>query len=189
MIHKFDRELRHDGYYMGLAEQVKTGANCLGSKIGAVIVLDNRVLSTGYNGTPDGFKKCLEYGCVRCKDSSLEKEGKIDEMSDPTHIGGAALDRCVCVHAEQNAFLAAARFGVSINKATLYTTLSPCFNCLKEAIQVGINRIVFGNLYEWKLNDELKEQYKNLHEHLSAGDRNNFMKFEGEQKEIVGVTS
>lgn len=174
------RILRHDSYYMGLAEQVKTGANCLGSKIGAVIVLENRVLSTGYNGTPSGFTNCLDYGCVRCKDSSLEKEGRIDEMSDPRHIAGAALDRCICVHAEQNAFLTAARFGVSIEGGTLYTTLSPCFSCLKEAIQVGIDRIVYGKLYKWNLVDELKEQYKSLHEHLSGGDNNNFMEFNGE---------
>ena len=62
-------------------------------------------------------------------------------MSDPEHLPGRGLDRCICVHAEQNALLQAARFGVRIEGSTLYSTLSPCFGCLKEAIQAGVRRV------------------------------------------------
>jgi dCMP deaminase len=84
---------------------------------------------------------------------------KLDEtsyMSDPTHVAGAALDRCICVHAEQNAMLAAARYGIRIDGSTLYTTLNPCFGCLKEAIQAGINRIVYGAEYHAEYSEPVK---------------------------------
>jgi cytidine/deoxycytidylate deaminase-like protein len=63
-------------------------------------------------------------------------------MSDPHHRAGQALDRCICVYAEQNAFIMAARYGIHVDGATLYTTQSPCFSCLKEAIQAGVVRVV-----------------------------------------------
>lgn len=106
------KQVRRDEYYMRVAETVETGADCLGSNVGAVIVLENRIISTGYNGTPTGFGNCKQNGCVRCLDSWLFKQGRKDEMSDPTHVSGAALDRCICVHAEQNAIVTAARFGI-----------------------------------------------------------------------------
>ncbi len=168
-------EHRHDNYYMNLAKQVKTGADCFGSKIGAVIVLRDRVLSTGYNGTPNTFTNCEDFGCVRCYDSYLYKRDEFSKMSDPSHISGAALDKCICVHAEQNAILTAARHGVSIEGGTLYTTMSPCFNCLKESLQVGIVRIVYGEWYEMNLIPVLKDQYIKLCEHLCNGDATNFM--------------
>jgi dCMP deaminase len=119
------------------------GANCLGSRIGALVVRDDRVISTGYNGTPDGMTNCNEGGCLSCQDRVYEKQGRLDQMSDESHVAGFALDRCVCVHAEQNALLSAARFGIAVEGATVYTTLSPCFSCLKESIQAGIGRIVY----------------------------------------------
>lgn len=134
------KQVRRDEYYMRVAETVETGADCLGSNVGAVIVLENRIISTGYNGTPTGFGNCKQNGCVRCLDSWLFKQGREDEMSDPTHVS-VALDRCICVHAEQNAIVTAARFGIRVQDATLYTTQSPCFGCLKESLQAGISRI------------------------------------------------
>ena len=169
---------RHDRYYMKLAEAVRgdefendpnrDGANCWGSKVGSVIVLGggplgHRVVSTGYNGTPSGFKNCLDGGCVRCE---RRKE-------DPS-AGGIGLDRCVCVHAEQNALLSAARFGISVQGGTLYTTLSPCFGCLKESIQAGIERIVYLNVYNAKYEPEIQAQYDALVDRLRAGNRFNF---------------
>ena len=143
-----ERRDERDRYFMALARAVRGrdnvsggddeqpahaphhGANCYGSKIGAVLVLGDRVISTGYNGTPAGMLNCIDGGCLRCKDRYLEKLGETSKMSDPSHTAGAALDRCICVHAEQNALLAAARFGTRVEGATLYTTLSPCFGCL-----------------------------------------------------------
>jgi dCMP deaminase len=95
-------------------------------------------------------------------------------MSDPTHTAGQALDRCICVHAEQNAFITAARYGIHVEGASLYTTLNPCFNCLKEAIQAGVKRIVYKNWYPSKYSAPLIKQYAELVHHLTNGDETAF---------------
>ncbi len=120
-----------------LALAARTRADCLGRRVGAVIVREDRVLSTGYNGTPIGMPNCSEGGCHRC--------GQRD--TGPYPVGGA-YDLCVCVHAEQNAILAAARFGQSTLGATLTTTLRPCFGCCKEALQAGVTAVRY--LDEWQ---------------------------------------
>jgi dCMP deaminase len=172
------KQHRRDRYYMEVAVAVRGhvndadndqpedkrsyGANCYGSKIGAVLVLEDRIIGTGYNGTPAGFQNCMDDGCIRCKDRWLEKNDREDEMSNPAHVAGAALDRCICVHAEQNALLSAARFGIRVDSATLYTTLSPCFGCLKESVQAGVSRIVYQDEYDAKYAPDLQEQYERL---------------------------
>jgi dCMP deaminase len=173
---KVDRakELERDRFYMGLARAVREGADCLGSRVGAVLVRDNRVVSTGFNGTPAGFRNCTEGGCVRCADSALHAEGRGVEAADPEHTAGRGLDRCICVHAEQNAFLTAARFGTRVEGTTLYTTLSPCFGCLKEAVQAGVVRVVYDELYQATYGQALQQQYEALAAHLSQGDPTRF---------------
>lgn len=169
-----ERQIEKDRYYMQIAQAVCTGADCLGSQVGAVLVLENRIISTGYNGTPAGFTNCREGGCVRCRDSQLIREGKHDEVSDPGHMSGKALDRCICVHAEQNSLITAARFGIRVEGSTLYTTLSPCFGCLKEAVQAGVSRIVYAEQYAASYGPALIDLYKNLAMHLAGGDATNF---------------
>ena len=160
---------------MGLARAVREGADCLGSKVGAVLVRDNRVVSTGFNGTPSGFTNCMEGGCVRCGDSDLHAQGRGGEAADPEHTPGRGLDRCICVHAEQNALLTAARFGTRVEGTTLYTTLSPCFGCLKEAVQAGVVRIVFDEVYyQASYGNALQHQYDSLAAHLSQDDPTRF---------------
>ena len=107
-------------YFLLLALAARTRADCLGRRVGAVVVRDDRVISTGYNGTPIGMPNCSEDGCHRCANR--------DTDAYPAGRG----------HAEQNAVLAAARFGQSTLGATLYSTMRPCFGCLKEALQAGI---------------------------------------------------
>ncbi len=126
---------KHD-FYMRLALVVETGARCLGSRVGAAVVRGDRVLGTGYNGTPSGFPNCTpaERGCHRC---AL----RYDEPN--ADLTGRLYDICLCVHAEQNALATAARFGVAAEGGTLYTTVQPCFNCLKEVMQVGLRAVVF----------------------------------------------
>jgi len=133
---------RHD-FYMRLAIVVESGAKCLGSHVGAVIVRDNRVLGSGYNGTPAGYPNCTESerGCRRC---SL----RLESAEAGASLAGKLYDICLCVHAEQNAILTAARFGMAIDGAVLYTTVQPCFNCLKEIMQTRIRGVVFRR--EWE---------------------------------------
>ncbi|HUY97471.1 MAG TPA: dCMP deaminase family protein [Verrucomicrobiae bacterium] len=120
-----------------LALAARTRADCLGRRVGAVVVRDDRVLSTGYNGTPIGMPNCSEGGCHRC--------AQRDTTAYPV---GGGYDLCVCVHAEQNAILAAARFGQSTLGATLTSTLRPCFGCCKEALQAGVTQVRY--LDEWQ---------------------------------------
>lgn len=124
-----------DKYFMAIAMAVRLRANCKGNRVGVVIVKDHRIVSTGYNGTPSHMVNCLDGGCLRCSNR------------DQKFKSGEAYDLCICVHAEQNAILAAARFGIAIQDSTVYTTMRPCFGCAKELLQVGVSRVVY--LHEW----------------------------------------
>jgi dCMP deaminase len=128
-----------DTYYMGIALAVREKANCTGNRIGAVAVLQNRVISTGYNGVPEGMKNCLEGGCLRCRNPN----GRFPS--------GTGYDLCICVHAEQNTLLSSARFGIAVDGATIYSTMQPCFGCGKELLQAKIKRIVY--LHPWTPSD------------------------------------
>ncbi|MFZ0773125.1 MAG: dCMP deaminase family protein [Candidatus Sulfotelmatobacter sp.] len=138
------REDRHK-YFMGIAMAVRLRANCKGNRVGAVIAIDNQIVSTGYNGTPENMPNCLDGGCHRCAN-----RGK-------TYKSGEAYDLCICVHAEQNAILAAARFGIATEGTTMYTTMRPCFGCAKEMLQAHVHAVYY--LHEWTPNakeDQLK---------------------------------
>lgn len=172
------RVVERDWYYMGLAEAVAGRANCQGTKVGAVLVRHDRVLGTGFNGTPTGFTNCEDGGCLRCSDSQLARDGRVEEMSDAEHVAGRALDRCICVHAEQNALLTAARFGVRVEGCTMYATFSPCFGCLKEMYQAGVVRVVYARAYGAEYHGALAQQYDDLAAHLSEGDPERFLHLE-----------
>lgn len=153
---------RHD-FYMRLAVVVESGAKCLGSRVGAAVVRDDRVLGTGYNGTPSGFPNCTEAerGCRRCALRFEESDA---------HLTGRLYDICLCVHAEQNALTTGARFGVPVEGGTLYTTLQPCFNCLKEILQVGIRSVVYRRPWQARHPDYgwVEGEYVRLVEHFRA---------------------
>ena len=129
--------LTKDEYYMSIARAVRGRANCLGSKVGAVIVVEDRIVSTGYNGTPDSMSNCIDGGCPRC--SHRYKK----------YPHGTGYDVCYCVHAEQNAILSAARHGISVHNATIYSTLEPCIGCLKELHQIHAEAVVFERPFEY----------------------------------------
>ena len=142
-------------YYINIAIAVRDRANCHGSKIGSILVLDNRILTTGYNGTPQDMQNCDEGGCDRCSDRQ-------------TYSSGEAYDLCICVHAEQNTLLSAARFGISVEGADLYTTLQPCFGCTKELLQAKINAVYY--LHDWKpSSSSLVSVLKKLHGRFPGG--------------------
>jgi len=142
---------------MGIAVQVRRRANCVGNKVGAVLVREDRVISTGYNGTPENVRNCTEGGCERCARRSEFGSGK-------------GYDLCICVHAEQNALLSAARFGIVVDGAQVYTTLRPCFNCLKEMTQAKISAVYY--LHDWKpAEPEFQKQYDILEGRIPEGVR------------------
>ncbi|HXY39625.1 MAG TPA: dCMP deaminase family protein [Vicinamibacteria bacterium] len=134
-----------DEYYMGIARAVSTRSNCLRRRVGALIVVKNAIIAAGYNGTPMGVQNCCDGGCPRCASDAPP---------------GAGYDTCVCVHAEQNAIVLAARHGNATDGGTLYATLRPCFGCAKEAIQAGIREIVFDEPYEYDA--ALEQAYRRL---------------------------
>ncbi len=144
-------------YYMGIAIAVREKANCTGNRVGAILVLENRVISTGYNGVPESMKNCLDGGCLRCSNP----KGQFPS--------GTGYDLCICVHAEQNTLLSAARFGIPVQGATLYTTMQPCFGCAKELLQAHVMQIEF--LHKWTPSDadaEMENQKKAEYEKISA---------------------
>jgi dCMP deaminase len=124
-----------DEYFMTIAMAVRSRADCLGSRIGAVLARDERVVSTGYNGTPQDMVNCSDGGCERC--SNRER-----------FQSGSGYDLCICVHAEQNALLSAARFGIATEGAVVYTTTRPCFGCTKELLQARIKAVFY--IHDWR---------------------------------------
>lgn len=160
------RQRERDLYYMMIAEAVRAKANCLGSEVGAVLVRGNRVISTGYNGTPAGFQNCRDGGCLRCQERDKLDEDPDYESPYPETLEGKALDICFCVHAEQNTLLNAARHGIAVEGGTLYATHQPCFSCLKESIQAGVTRIVYLLAWHGATDKALRAQYLELSEQL-----------------------
>ncbi len=122
-----------DKRFMKLAEEVGSWASCIRRKVGAVIVHENRVMTTGYNGASAGISSCTERGeCLR------------DKLNIPS---GTRAELCYAAHAEQNAIIQAAKYGVSIEGATLYCTHQPCGICAKMIINAGIKRVVYKEGY------------------------------------------
>lgn len=125
-----------DEYFMSIAQIVKTRSNCLRDQVGVVIVKDKRIIATGYNGTPVGILNCYEGGCERC-----------DKREKNEIVAGEAKDKCLCIHAEQNAIVQSAYHGISTKGSTLYTTMSMCVGCAKLIINAGIVTVMSSKEY------------------------------------------
>lgn len=121
-----------DEYFMEIVELIKTRSTCLRRQVGALIVKDKRILSTGYNGAPMGCKHCVQIGCLR------------QDLNIPS---GQRHELCRGIHAEQNAIIQAAYSGVSVKGGVLYVTTQPCVLCAKMIINAGIRKIVFKGDY------------------------------------------
>jgi dCMP deaminase len=133
----------NDTYFMRMADLVATRSTCLRRQVGAVVVKEKRVLTTGYNGAPKGLKHCAEVGCVRMQ-NNIES--------------GTRHELCRGVHAEQNAVIQAAYFGASIKDATIYTTTYPCAMCTKILVNAGIREVVYKDDYVDPLSREIMEE-------------------------------
>jgi len=113
-----------DEYFMNIAREVATRSTCSRKHVGAVIVRDRTILSTGYNGSVRGLPHCDDVG----------------HMMEEGH--------CVrTLHAEANAIIQAAKNGTRIDSAAIYVTASPCWNCFKTIANAGLQKIVFGEFY------------------------------------------
>ena len=132
--------LTWDEYFMRIAKLVAERSTCLRNNVGAIIVKDRHILATGYNGAPRGVPHCDESGCLR------------EKLNVPS---GERHELCRGIHAEQNAIIQAAAFGVSIAESTIYSTHHPCIVCSKMIINARINRIVIEGDYPDSLAREM----------------------------------
>ena len=121
-----------DEYFMEIAEVVSKRSTCHRRKIGAVLVRDKHILTTGYNGAPSGCKDCLELGCLR------------NELKIPS---GERIEICRAVHAELNAIIQAALHGIVCEGATMYVTVQPCVTCAKAIVNARIKKVVYKETY------------------------------------------
>ena len=131
-------------YFMKIANLVAERSTCCRAKIGAVIVKDRNILSTGYNGAPSGLPHCTDVGCLVYK--SITPDGSMEENCFRT------------IHAEINAIAQAAKHGSSINNADIYITHSPCIHCLKVLINTGIKNIYYQREYKIERIADMIEQ-------------------------------
>jgi len=122
----------YDEYFMEMAYVVAKRSTCLRRKVGAILVKEKHILSTGYNGAPKGLKHCSETGCLR---------------QDQNIPSGERHELCRGLHAEQNAIIQAAVFGVSIKGSVLYCTNTPCVVCVKMLINAGVTEIIYAGDY------------------------------------------
>jgi len=133
-------------YFMNIAKMVAERSTCNRAKIGAVIVKDRSIISTGYNGAPAGLPHCTDVGCLIY--TSINPDGEEEQNCFRT------------IHAEINAIAQAAKHGVSIDGADIYITASPCYHCLKVLINVGIKNIYYLKPYKIEKIKELLELSK-----------------------------
>lgn len=129
---------------MQITELVASRATCLRRKVGAVLVRNKRILTTGYNGPPSGIEHCEKRGgCMR------------DELDIPS---GERMELSRAIHAEQNAIIQAAKMGISIENSTLYVSTHPCFTCAKMLINAGVKKIIYKEGYPDSFAEEILKE-------------------------------
>ncbi|MFH1612122.1 MAG: cytidine/deoxycytidylate deaminase family protein [bacterium] len=135
--------LSWDQYFMEICYLVSKRSTCIRRNIGAVLVKDKRILSTGYNGAPSKIEHCCDRGCLR---------QKLNILSGEKH------ELCRGLHAEQNAIIQAGLYGINIKNSILYCTHQPCIVCAKMIINVGIEKIIFEGNYPDNLSLEILKE-------------------------------
>ena len=144
MEKRIDDRPTWDEYFMEIADVVAKRSNCVSRKVGAVITVDNQIVSTGYNGAPKGLHHCVDAG------GCLRKLNKIES--------GTRQEVCRAAHAEQNAIISAAVKGVSVKGGTLYTNTYPCSICTRMIINAEIKKIVYDSDYSDPLSKEMLDE-------------------------------
>ena len=144
MVKGIDKRPDWDDYFIGIAKEVTKRATCNRGRSGCVIVKDKRILATGYVGAPSGLSHCDEVGHM---------------LRDVIASDGSMSKHCIrTIHAEQNAICQAAKFGTSLEGATMYCTMEPCFDCAKMIVNCGIKRVVC--LKRYHAGDETRKLFK-----------------------------
>lgn len=133
-----------DKRFMSIANEVAKWSSCCRQHVGAVIVKDNRIIATGYNGAPAGIESCKERGFCYKNSIGIEKGN----------------NNCYAIHAEQNALLQAAKLGIAVQGATLYCTHQPCNICLKSLLNAGITIIHYVKPYRDDFASKLIFEYE-----------------------------
>ena len=136
--------LTWDQYFLTITRQVAERSTCLRAKVGAVIVRDRSIVSTGYNGAPAGMPHCIDVGCL------------VYESKTPT--GDIETNCFRTIHAEINAIAQAARNGNRIEGADVYVTHTPCIHCLKVLVNSGVKRVFFEKPYKIDTIQELRDR-------------------------------
>lgn len=119
----------YDSYFFEICKVVAKRSTCCHRQVGALLVKNNRILTTGYNGAPSGYPHCIEVGC-----------------SKPQH--GVNFEKCKAIHAEMNCILQAALYGISIEGSKLYSTTEPCQLCRLHLNALGITEVHYIDKYE-----------------------------------------
>ena len=132
-----------DVYFAEIADLVSSRSTCLRNQVGAVLVKDSQILTTGYNGAPKGLPHCDDVGCMR--EELGVKPGERHEL-------------CRGLHAEQNSIIQAAYHGVSVRGAKMYCTTFPCSICTKMMINAGITEVIYVDYYDDKLSAQLLKE-------------------------------
>lgn len=163
-----------DEYMMSIALAVAARTNCMKTPVGAIIVQDYRVRAVGYNGTVEGYPNCFDGGCPRCKDLVIER--------------GEKLDQCVCAHAEQNALLSAARFGIGVEGAECWVTNEPCLDCTKSLIQAKLKVVRYWHTYKYSGPGDQQQNRSAMRKH-SASQRSGtrFVRWKPGPKAMLGL--
>jgi len=138
-----DKRASWPRYFMDIACLVAQRSTCLRRKVGAIAVLDRRILATGYNGAPSGVPHCLEVGCLR------------QQLGIPS---GQRHEICRGIHAEQNVIIQAAVHGISLRGAEIFCTTQPCLICAKMLINCGVKKIWIAEGYPDPLSEKMLEE-------------------------------
>ena len=134
-----------DKYFLGIAGLLAKRSTCLRRQVGGLIVKDKRILATGYNGAPTGIEHCDKAGCLR------------EKLKVPP---GERHELCRGLHAEQNALIQAARYGIDVSGSILYCTNHPCIICTKMLINAGIKKVIIASGYPDQMSKDFLKQAK-----------------------------
>lgn len=127
-----EKEVRWHSTFLDIAKRMGDNSHCVSHKVGAVLVKNNRIISTGINGTPSGHTNCDEVFDANNFDRQEHHEwSNLNEL-----------------HAEINALMIAAREGIATKDSIIYVTISPCTSCCKAIVAAGIRKVIFSELYD-----------------------------------------